>query len=294
MDTGAIEMTSVAGQGRLRSTSFLAALGAAAILMTGCSEESVSPTGPSPVSAVAAVPATANSASADGVSPAGLLEPGRGQQTAPPGVEGGVMIEAEDTVPSTAAAFRPWQPADTVVLNLTAEPNEDDGTIELSWGAPTYERFQIRDYRYRIDARNWKTVGPNVLSVLIDAVSNQLWGGRRYQFEVRARFGTQSHGFAGRKASIWAEAPGNAGNASPHTPLNLSHEFLGDDVSLTWRENPRRGDAELLRWELRVGQDGEWWSSDSTRTGWVYGPSPFKVHVTRTSEAPPQTNKHVG
>ena len=87
------------------------------------------------------------------------------------------MIEAEDTVPSTAAAFRPWQPADTVVLNLTAEPNEDDGTIELSWGAPTYERFQIRDYRYRIDARNWKTVGPNVLSVLIDAVSNQLWGG---------------------------------------------------------------------------------------------------------------------
>ena len=26
----------------------------------------------------------------------------------------------------------------------------------------------------------------------------------------------------------------------------------------------------------------------------VYLTSPFKVHVTRTSEAPPQTNKHVG
>ena len=26
----------------------------------------------------------------------------------------------------------------------------------------------------------------------------------------------------------------------------------------------------------------------------VHGTSPFKVHVTRTSEAPPQTNKHVG
>ena len=26
----------------------------------------------------------------------------------------------------------------------------------------------------------------------------------------------------------------------------------------------------------------------------VHVPSPFKVHVTRTSEAPPQTNKHVG
>ena len=25
-----------------------------------------------------------------------------------------------------------------------------------------------------------------------------------------------------------------------------------------------------------------------------YWNSPFKVHVTRTSEAPPQTNKHVG
>ena len=32
----------------------------------------------------------------------------------------------------------------------------------------------------------------------------------------------------------------------------------------------------------------------NNQRAYVHHPSPFKVHVTRTSEAPPQTNKHVG
>ena len=38
------------------------------------------------------------------------------------------------------------------------------------------------------------------------------------------------------------------------------------------------------------GMFKENWPRSSTSPG----TSPFKVHVTRTSEAPPQTNKHVG
>ena len=33
-----------------------------------------------------------------------------------------------------------------------------------------------------------------------------------------------------------------------------------------------RGGSELLRWEVRVGQNGQWSSTNSTRPGWAYGP----------------------
>ena len=260
MDIGAIEMTSVAEQGCLRSTSFLAALGAAAILMTGCSEESVSPTAPSPVGAVAPVPATASSASADGVSPAGLLEPGR-VQTAP-------GAEAEDTFLARAAASQAWPPAETAVTNLRAEPDESDLSLTLSWDPPTYEtNFQIRDYRYRIDYQKWLTVSSNARSVLLDTTFDSINPGQRHRFQVRARFGTRSNGFAGRKATIWETAPGGAVSEPPALPFSLSHEFIGDIVHLTWTISSTS--SEVLRWEVRVGPNGQWWSTNSTRPGWA-------------------------
>ena len=135
MGIAAIEMASAVGwrRGRacLRATSSLAALGTAALLMTGCSEESVSPTAPSPVNALApaAATATASSASAGGVSPAGLIEPGR-VQTAP-------GAEADDTLLAKAAASQPWPPAETAVTNLRAEPDQTDFSVNLSWDPPT-------------------------------------------------------------------------------------------------------------------------------------------------------------
>ena len=114
----------------LRVTFSLAASGAAAILMMGCSEESVLPTAPSPVNAAA--PATASSASADGGVTAGLLEPERAQTAL--GTKPG--DEAEDTLLAKAAASQASPPAkdrhrheppvESAVTNLRAETDEVD------------------------------------------------------------------------------------------------------------------------------------------------------------------------
>ena len=58
----------------------------------------------------------------------------------------------------------------------------------------------------------------------------------------------------------------------------------------SWRRNERVQDGtkrndKLIR-RIRF--------HNSHPHGQVVTASPFKVHVTRTSEAPPQTNKHVG
>ena len=179
--------------------------------------------------------------------------------------------EAEDTLLAKAAASHPWPPAETAVTNLRAESDESDLSLTLSWDPPTYETdFQIRDYRYRIDYRNWVTVPSNARSQRIDNTSDSLSSGRRYRFQVRARFGTRSNGFAGRKATIRATAPGDTVAAVPGQPRNLSYEFIGDIVHLTWTA-ATRGGSELLRWEVRVS-NGPWWSTNSTRPGWAYGP----------------------
>ena len=191
---------------------------------------------------------------------AGLLEPGR-VQTAP-------GAEAEDTFLARAAASQAWPPAETAVTNLRAEPDESDLSLTLSWDPPTYEtNFQIRDYRYRIDYQKWLTVSSNARSVLLDATFDSINPGQRHRFQVRARFGTRSNGFAGRKATIWETAPGGAVSEPPALPFSLSHEFIGDIVHLTWTISSTS--SEVLRWEVRVGPNGQWWSTNSTRPGWA-------------------------
>ena len=154
----------------------------------------------------AAAPATASSASADSVSPAGVLEPGR-VQTAPGADKGD---EAEDTLLAKAAASQarppakahPWPPVESAVTNLRAETDEADQAINLSWDPPTYETdFQIRDYRYRMDYRPWVTVSRNARSQRsdFDTVWPPLNSGQRYRFQVRARFGTRITGWDRRE-----------------------------------------------------------------------------------------------
>ena len=82
------------GGWRSQVASSLAALGAAGILMTGCSDESVSPAAPSAVTAVVSEPTA--SAAANGIvtpSGGGLPEPGRAQ--AAPDAEPVVGMEAD-------------------------------------------------------------------------------------------------------------------------------------------------------------------------------------------------------
>ena len=169
------------------------------------------------------------------------------------------------------AKAHPWSPPESAVTNLRAESDESDLSLTFSWDPPTYEtNFQIRDYRYRIDYGKWVTVPSNARSVLLELGFHPINPGQRYRLQVRARFGTRSNGFAGRKATIWATAPGGAVSEPPALPLNLSHKFIGDSVHLTW--TIYEGTSEVLRWEVRVGEGGHWRSTNSARPSWTYGP----------------------
>ena len=172
------------------------------------------------------------------------------------------------------AKAHPWPPVESAVTNLRAESDEVDFSLTLSWNPPTYEtNFRIRDYRYRIDYRKWVTVSRNARSVRFDTVSPPLNSGQRYRFQVRARFGTRITGrFAGKKTTIWATAPGGTVISVPDPPNDLSYEFIGDSVHLTWTIYP--GSSEVLRWEVRIGRNGQWRSTNSTRPSWAYGPHP--------------------
>ena len=84
--------------------------------------------------------------------------------------------------------------------------------------------------------------------------------GRRYRFQMRARFGTRSNGFAGKKATIYGTSGGSTVAAVPGQPRNLFHEFIGDIVHLTWTA-ATQGGSELLRWEVGIGPTGQWRST---------------------------------
>ena len=121
------------GGWRSQVASSLAALGAAGILMTGCSDESVSPAAPSAVTAVVSEPTA--SAAANGIvtpSGGGLPEPGRAQ--AAPDAEPVVGMEADtaDTLLVKAASSPTWPPAESVVTNLRAETSVSGIGVDLS------------------------------------------------------------------------------------------------------------------------------------------------------------------
>ena len=107
-------------------------------------------------------------------------------------------------------------------------------------------------------------------------MSEQLQGGRagrRYQFRVRARFGTAVNGYDGKTTTVYATTPGTSAAVAPGAPVSLSHTFIGDDVRLQWVEAHQDG-PEILRWEVSIGSGrrAEWAPTGRTRPGWQYGP----------------------
>ena len=224
------------------------ALGAA-LLVTGCSDEPVSPTAPSAVDPMAAATTTTAMATATATTATSAM--------------------ATTAMATTAMAS---SAEDTAVVNLRQVIVPGADYFRVEWDAPTSTRARLRDYQIRVDWEKWRSIPRTA-----DTHRQSGVAGRTYRFEVRARFGTADEGFNGRKSTLYATIPGSAG--APGAPQDLSSKLLrNDDIRLTWRASDTGGAASS--WEFKIGDRDTWVPIRGDRPRVRYGP--HRAGVTRT------------
>ena len=158
-----------------------------------------------------------------------------------------VMARSADNVslPSNIAVIEAPAPAS----GLTATPG--DGTIELSWSAPTSgTAVEYRVARQQTDG-DWATLADTTDSTHSDetAQPNVVY---RYRVQHRNQYG----------GSTWAESETVTLTNRPGQPTNLSAGLEGNDVILNWMA-PEDGPVEGYNLQHQSG-DTDWQDLTST------------------------------